>query len=300
VRRYIGRTERLFPVDDVVPMDGVVPRAWRSLIMVQDSTGQRRVDRITYEICVLQSLRERLRCKEIWVQGAERWRNPDHDLPADFDARRPHHHETLRKPLDPSEFIDRLRTDLEAGLTKLNAYIEAGADGGLVKISDRRNGWITVKPLKAQPEPVNLERLKGELNTRWPGAPLLDMVKEAELRLGLTDLFETVATREAIPKHSLQRRILLCLFAIGTNTGIRRIAANDPDTESDLHYVRRRYSPQRTSGALSPLSSTPPMALAINNCGVTSLPPLLTQPSSGRGIRTWSPSGIPATRVPES
>jgi len=69
IRRYIGRTERLFPVDEVVPMDGVVPRSWRSLITVSDSRGERRVNRITYEICVLQSLREGLRCKEIWVQG---------------------------------------------------------------------------------------------------------------------------------------------------------------------------------------------------------------------------------------
>lgn len=241
VRRYVGTNARLFPVDEDVPVDGVVPRAWRSLITVADSKGEHRVNRITYEICVLQALRERLRCKEIWAQGAERWRNPDEDLPADFNIRRNDYYETLRKPLDPSEFVDRLRSDLDTGLTKLNSFIEDGADGGLVKISEQRNGWITVKPLEAQPEPVNLERLKGELNTRWPGTPLLDMLTETELRLGLTDLFETVATREAIPPNILQRRLLLCLFAIGTNTGIRRIAANDPDTESDLHYVRRRY-----------------------------------------------------------
>jgi hypothetical protein len=41
---------------------------------------------VTYEICALQALRERLRCKEIWVVGANRYHNPDDDLPADFDA----------------------------------------------------------------------------------------------------------------------------------------------------------------------------------------------------------------------
>ena len=46
------------------------------------------MNRITYEICVLQTLREKLRCKEIWVVGADLYRNPDDDLPADFEPHR--------------------------------------------------------------------------------------------------------------------------------------------------------------------------------------------------------------------
>jgi hypothetical protein len=33
-------------------------------------------------------LRERLHCKEIWMVGANRYRNPDEDLPTDFEAQR--------------------------------------------------------------------------------------------------------------------------------------------------------------------------------------------------------------------
>jgi len=242
IRRYVFRTERLYPVDEPVPIDGVVPPAWRTLITVTDKEGNSRVNRINYEICVLQALRERLRCKEIWVQGAMKWRNPEQDLPASFDTERPRHYEAIRKPLDPSEFIDRLKANLTDGLDKLNAYI-ADPDTNDIKISEKRNGWITVSPLQALPEPANLGRLKHELNGRWPATPLLDMLKEVELRLGITDSFETAASREILPTETLRRRLLLCLFAIGTNTGIRRIAANTPglDTESDLHYVRRRY-----------------------------------------------------------
>lgn len=39
------------------------------------------------------ALRDRLRCKEIWVVGAHEWRNPDRDLPADFEAHRAEHYE---------------------------------------------------------------------------------------------------------------------------------------------------------------------------------------------------------------
>ncbi len=54
-----------------------------------------------YECGVFQALREKLRCKEIWVAGAEKWRNPDLDLPADFEANRAENYAQLRKPLDP-------------------------------------------------------------------------------------------------------------------------------------------------------------------------------------------------------
>src|SRR5262249_38037721 len=36
--------------------------------------------------------------------------------------------------------------------------------------------------------------------------------------------------------------LLLCLYALGTNTGLKRLASADPNTTySDLRYVRRRY-----------------------------------------------------------
>jgi len=71
-----------------VPFDGVVKNLWRGEVMESDAVGNMRLNRITYEICVLQTLREKLRCKEIWVVGADRYRNPDDDLPADFEPLR--------------------------------------------------------------------------------------------------------------------------------------------------------------------------------------------------------------------
>jgi hypothetical protein len=47
-----------------------------------------RLNVISFELCVLTQLRERVRAKEIWIAGADRYRNPDHDLPADFAVRR--------------------------------------------------------------------------------------------------------------------------------------------------------------------------------------------------------------------
>ncbi len=60
-------------------------RASTALVVVVSKDGQERVNRIAYEVSVLHALREGLRCKEIWVVGADRYRNPDDDLPRDAD-----------------------------------------------------------------------------------------------------------------------------------------------------------------------------------------------------------------------
>ena len=53
-----------------------VPKAW--LDGVVDDDG--RVERIPYELCVLIALWRR----EVYVQDAGRWRDPDEDLPGAF------------------------------------------------------------------------------------------------------------------------------------------------------------------------------------------------------------------------
>jgi hypothetical protein len=55
-----------------------------------------------------------------------------------------------------------------------------------VRIDPRRRHPIVVSPLDPQPEPPNLEALKTELGRRWPMTRLLDLLKEADLRIGFT------------------------------------------------------------------------------------------------------------------
>jgi TnpA family transposase len=71
---------------------------------------------------------------------------------------------------------------------------------------------------------------------------LLDMLKEGDLRIGFTPLFKSPTPQERLPREILQRRLLLCLFGLGTNAGIKRVASGS-QTESyrDLLYVLHRY-----------------------------------------------------------
>src|SRR3546814_19505091 len=76
IRSKVDGGCRVVPLQDV-PIDEVIPARWRSSVIDDDG----RVNRISYELCVLTQLRDRIRSKEIWVVGADRYRNPDDDLP---------------------------------------------------------------------------------------------------------------------------------------------------------------------------------------------------------------------------
>ncbi|MEU0634018.1 hypothetical protein [Streptomyces sp. NPDC005989] len=91
-----GKT-RFYDADDTVPMDGVVRKDWREAVV--DDKGK--VERIPYELCVLVALRDAIRRREIYVEGALRWRNPEDDLPGDFEVTRTVHYAAIRQPQDP-------------------------------------------------------------------------------------------------------------------------------------------------------------------------------------------------------
>jgi TnpA family transposase len=239
--RYKDRDGRAKHYDraETVPLDGVVPPAWRDAVV--DERG--RVERIPYELCALGALRDAIRRREIWVAGAGRWRDPETDLPMDFDLQRDVHYQAIRQPQDPTEFVGTLKTRLEGSLHRLSTALATGAAGG-VRIGTRRNQvWISVPRPPKQPEPTQLDALKAEVSDRWGMLSLLDVLKEAEFLTGFHREFITIATREHIPPDELRRRILLAIFALGTNIGIRGMVTSGDHgiSEAQLRRLRRNY-----------------------------------------------------------
>ena len=221
VKRFADTKLRTFPAEEEVPLDGVVRGLWRDAVVEKDAAGRDRVNRVTYEVAVLEALREQLRCKEIWVVGANRYRNPDEDLPADFEANRDEYYKALDLPLDADRFISQVQDEMREALDTLNRGLKKNPD---VCIGPKGGGWITLTPLDKQPDPPNLKAFKAELNATWPMTSLLDMVKETDLRLGFTDVLKSPTAYETLERSVLQPRLLLCLHGIGTNAGLQRMA----------------------------------------------------------------------------
>jgi len=233
------KNARSFKVDNI-PLEGVVPKKWISQVVEEASNGEKRINRINYEICVLHSLREKLRSKEIWVEGAKKFCNPDKDLPQDFDEKRSQYYEELDLPTSVYLFINKIKKNMTQELIALNSSISS--DKNLHIKAKNGKARIYLSPLKPQIDPPNLEALKNELSRRWPATNLLDILKEADLKTQFTRCFTSTASRAALSKDDLSRKLLLTLYGLGTNAGLKSMAAGPNNISyKELLHVRRRY-----------------------------------------------------------
>lgn len=239
MKKYADSKQRYYDIGEEIPVEGVLRSGWQELILEKNADGDIKVNRINYELSALQALREKLRCKEIWVVGANRYRNPEEDLPHDFEMQREEYFHALNQPSDVEKFIANLKAAMEQALCEFDRGLPKNK---YVKIKTKGKARICVTPLKPQNEPLNLARLKNEIQRRWPQTSLLDILKETDLRVGFSDHFKSVSTREVLEEESLQKRLLLCLYGLGTNTGLKRLSDEmGGDDYKNLLHVRRRY-----------------------------------------------------------
>jgi TnpA family transposase len=230
----LGEQGRRFIAAAEAPV-GSIPKKWRATVL--DEQG--RLNVVSYEICVLSQLRDCIRSKEIWVVGADRYRNPDDDLPKDFSARRQDYYAQLHLPQDAKAFVASVRAQLEEELHLLNVTLP---DNDKVRLRWSGETRIGITPFVPAPEPQGLVALKAEIARSWPMTGLLDVLKETAIDTGFWEVFQTSASREALPRAVRDQRLLLCLYGLGTNAGLKRVAAGVADVSYDeLLHIRRRY-----------------------------------------------------------
>jgi hypothetical protein len=166
-----------------------------------------------------------------FIDDPRRWRDPDHDLLADFEASKDVHYESLRQPTDPQTFIDDLRERMVIALTRFDRSITDDSCGGVRIVTRHSEPWITVPRMEALPEPVRREQIKAEVQRRWGTLDLLDVIKDSDFPCEFTNEFASTASREVIERDVLRRRLLLALFALGTNMGTSRVSCRAASTE---------------------------------------------------------------------
>lgn len=93
---------------DGPPINGIVPPKYRPAVV----DGKGFIDRHSYELCVVLELRDKLRCRELWVPGSKRYKNPDEDIPADFDRKRLEYYEKLKLDTEPTNFPEQVQLAL--------------------------------------------------------------------------------------------------------------------------------------------------------------------------------------------
>jgi len=244
IKQHRDAIDKYYPDSQLVPIDGVIYDDWRPSVIEQQQSdnpkeNKYKVEQMNYEMAVLELLHKQLTCKTIWVEGGYHYRNPDEDMPKDWENKREYYYNEIKAKLNADDFIDPLKDFLEKNLRQLNDTILSNEK---VKILDKNGGHIKLTPYEAQKEPANIKTLKREINHRWPSINLIDILKEADFRIGFTKQFHTVASRGSLDNTQLTKRLLLCMYALGSNTGLKRISSANKDASySALRYVKRRH-----------------------------------------------------------
>jgi TnpA family transposase len=239
VEKYMERGKPHYPKRVIAPLEDVIPKQWYDWVYVEDKRGAPHIRRSRYEVCVLQTLSEKLRCKEIWIEGADRYRNPAEDVPADFNDKRQVYYDALGLPLSGKRFVKLLKAQMRKALQAFNDTLPSNE---AVEILPKNGGHIKVQKYDAQEEPTNLRYLKGHISQRWWMTDLLDVLKEVDLQIAFTDNFSSLTGQQRLSQPELQRRLLLCLFGLGTNIGLTSASKGDHGVSyGNLQYVRRRY-----------------------------------------------------------
>jgi TnpA family transposase len=231
-------SDRYYQKDILPPIKNVIPSQWMNLVVINES-GVKKINRNNYEIAVLEELRLKLTCKMIWIEGAHRYRNPVDDLPKDFDERPEYYFKLVGLPLNTKEFTAPRKKELHENLKALNDTILTNKD---VKITNKNGGRIKITPYKPQAESANLKKLHEAIKKEYGTINLIDILKEVELQIKFTEKLHTKASRKNLKREVLRYRLLLCLYAIGTNVGLKCVSsANDDVQYSELRYVKRRF-----------------------------------------------------------
>lgn len=223
-------------------LKNLVPEHWHPfIILTTDHATKVNINWQALELALFEKVEKKIPTKNIWVEDAYRYRNPAEDVPSDFDENEDYYFDLLGLPKDTDVFIKNLKDRLNDNMSALNDSILNNTN---VVIKNRgKSGSIKVTPFDPQAEPQNIELLKLEVAKIWPNLHLLDILKETEHRIGFTRLFQSVSSREVIKKETLTKRLLLCIFGLGSNTGIKRMSGMSIDTEKydDLRYVKKRF-----------------------------------------------------------
>ena len=107
-------------------------------------------------------------------------------------------------------------------------------------------GGVDQRP--AHPGPAragNLKALKEEIARRRDIIDLLNLIKDADHVTGFTAEFTSVASRQVTDPETLRRRLLLVLFGLGTNIGIKRVADGAASASGDGGTADSEAAPRR-------------------------------------------------------
>lgn len=238
IKSHLESGTTYYPSHLAIPLEGAIKNSHQSFVL-ENTEQEERVNRVSYELCVLRNLRDKLRIKEVWIKGAYQYRNPEEDVPQDFEEKKDYYTSLLNKPRSANYFIRHVKKQLNQYLATFNTELPKNKKVAILK---KPSGHIRVAKLIEQPLPIHLEAIKEEVFKRWPNTSLLDVLKETDRFVNFIQAFIPSGPKEILDKEEIKKRLLLCILGYGTNTGLKSVSAGNEDlTYQDLKHVKLRY-----------------------------------------------------------
>ncbi len=242
IHRYIDTGHKYYPEDEDIPFD-LISDKWKGLTLEKTKDDIIRVRKHYFELCVLEKFSKLLKCKEIYVYGSLKYRNPVDDLPKNWEKNREVYYRKLNVPLNKDEFINSVKKDLLGSLDEADSFFSKKRDVFIFQPKNMDRGFFSVPGLKKQEESELASIIKDRVTSQFKTIDLLDILIEADRHINFSKFFSTSAQRQILTDENIRERLLLNIFSLGTNIELKRIYNSaSPNCEyDDLLYFRKRY-----------------------------------------------------------
>lgn len=241
VRKYLAKKNCYYPIKEKVPLE-LLSGELRELA-VEDDEGTLRVVKHYFELGVLLKLEKALRCKEVWVEGAFRYRDPDQDLPQDWPESRLNYYRQHQIPERAEDFVEPIREELVKALKKADEFFSEKRDVYIYYPGQGEKGFFRIPNIIKGPEHPILQEIKQRTVDRWGIQDIADFLLEANRRVNFSRFFYSTAQRQVLSPAQIIERLLISILGRGTGLGLKRVhAATKPSfSYEDLVYFNKRF-----------------------------------------------------------
>lgn len=206
-----------------------IPASWRAFVFDPDG----RAHRPRYGLCVLATLRERLRAGDVVVNASRKYASLDTYLlsPAEWARQRP----DLLTQLGSAHRLDERLQEVEAQLPLLEQLLAQGQD---IRLDE--DGELVVTPLRAEELSPEVAQLRALLTASLPRAELTEVLVEVDQWTGFSaELTGLDQTTPRAPEH--QALLYAALLANACHISLREMAQSTGLDYQSLCWVAANY-----------------------------------------------------------